>query len=228
MTMLTKKVPDYWKKFWMLRSGDWNKAYFKTIHHPHRDKLFGILKKLKFGSLLEIGCNSAPNLYRAKKEFPNVKLAGIDICEDAIKEAIKFLPEADLRVGMAERLPFDDESYDIVLSDAVMMYFDYYEIEQCLKEIKRVGKKYLLLCEPQIPENEMMGNYYGRDYEELLKDFGFEVLKVKNVLKKDWDSDELWSKYGKYILAEKKVCPQSRICPLKKEKCDKCNPTCYL
>jgi len=202
MTMLVKKAPDYWKKFWRFRKGNWNKAYFQTTGHPHRNKLFAILKELKFDSLLEIGCNSAPNLYRAKREFSNIELAGIDICEDAIEVAKKFLPEADLRIGMVERLPFEDKSYDIVLSDAVMLYLDYYEIEQCIKEVKRVGKKYLLLCEPQMPGNYMIGNYYGRNYKELLEDFGFKVLKVKNVLKKDWNSDELWNKYGKYILAE--------------------------
>jgi ubiquinone/menaquinone biosynthesis C-methylase UbiE len=191
----------FWKAFWIDRRENWIKSYAETKNHKHRDKIIKILKKWKFDSLLEVGCNAAPNLKRIEEEFPDVKLAGIDISEGSIETAKKLIPKAELYTGVAEKLPFADKSFDVILSDAVMFYLDYFEIEAAMKEIKRVGKKYLLMVELQQYGNKNIGSYFGRNYEELLKDFNFKDIKLVKMPKKDWDST-VWQEHGYYITAK--------------------------
>ena len=138
---------------------------------------------------------------RIKQSFPLVKVGGIDINEDSIEEAKKILPEAELIAGVAEVLPFPDKSYDVILTDATLIYLNWYEIERCIKEIKRVGRKYVLFVEFLTRTNALLENLYSRNYDELLKDFDFKDVKCQKMAKEDWD-DEFWQKYGYYITAK--------------------------
>ncbi|MFB2772500.1 class I SAM-dependent methyltransferase [Pelatocladus sp. BLCC-F211] len=85
-----------------------------------QDKL--ILHDLHFSAgeyLLEIGCGVGAVLGVLGKAFPGLNLAGVDLDSTQIEYARKHLsnlslPDADLRVADAKKLPWPDASFDHV------------------------------------------------------------------------------------------------------------------
>jgi ubiquinone/menaquinone biosynthesis C-methylase UbiE len=176
MLRIIEKLSERW--WWKTRRADWVKAYWKTRDHPHRDTLIEVLKKIEFKSVLEIGCNCAPNLERIKNEFKATKLAGIDINEQSIKTGRKMLPEADLRVADATNLPFKDKSFDLILTDAILIYIKPREIRQVISEMSRVGKKAIVMVEWLSNVEDKKFGHWRRDYTKLFE--STELTKINN------------------------------------------------
>ena len=63
--------------------------------------------------VLDVGCGTGENL-RVLAETFGCRVAGVDSSEAMLAEARRKVPHADLRHGVAERLPFAEESFDAV------------------------------------------------------------------------------------------------------------------
>ncbi|MBB3036857.1 class I SAM-dependent methyltransferase [Hoyosella altamirensis] len=93
-------------------------------------------------SVLEIGCGTGNLLLLAKKLHPSTEFTGIDPDPKALNRAEKKAARAHLDVrferGFAQRLPYDDDSFDRVLS-AFMLHHLPTEVKQdALAEVQRV------------------------------------------------------------------------------------------
>jgi len=87
-------------------------------------------------TLLDVGCAEGVEVNEFRKL--GLKADGIDAKENFIVNAQKKFPEANFVVGSAEKLPFVDQSYDIIFSINTLFYTD---IEKSLPEFCRVLKK---------------------------------------------------------------------------------------
>ena len=65
--------------------------------------------------ILDIGCGKGYLLYDFLKVIPNAQVFGIDISEYAIKNA-KDEVKPFIQVGNATKLPWDDNTFDLVVS----------------------------------------------------------------------------------------------------------------
>ena len=108
-----------------------------------RDDL--ILKGLNYQpgeSLLEIGCGAGAVLGILGKAFPNLKLAGIDLEPKQIEYAKNHLNnlnlDADLQVGDAIALPWNDDQFDHIYAIWFLEHLP--TPQQVLTEAKRVLK----------------------------------------------------------------------------------------
>jgi protein-L-isoaspartate(D-aspartate) O-methyltransferase len=89
--------------------------------------------------ILDVGCGKGYLLYEFTQVVPGVEVAGIDISAYGIensKEEIKPF----LWVGNAVSLPFEDDTFDFVVSITTLHNLYNYELYQAVKEIERVGK----------------------------------------------------------------------------------------
>ena len=88
--------------------------------------------------ILDVGCGKGYLLYEFTQVLPEATVAGIDISEYGIEHA-KDEIQSFLQVGNAVSLPFDDDSFDLVISINSLhnLYID--ELWQALQEIERVG-----------------------------------------------------------------------------------------
>ena len=95
--------------------------------------------------LLDIGCGKGFLLHELTRAVPGIEIAGLDISEYGIENA-KEEVKPFLRVGDAVELPYDDRSFDFVVSLGMLHNLYNYEIDRALKEIERVarGPKYLM------------------------------------------------------------------------------------
>jgi SAM-dependent methyltransferase len=88
--------------------------------------------------VLDLGCGGM-TLTQALKRYPNFEIVGIDLVFEILRRIAKVRePGIPLVAGDAEFLPFQTESFDIVIHNQVLHHFFHREI--ILKEIKRILK----------------------------------------------------------------------------------------
>ncbi len=90
--------------------------------------------------VLDVGCAKGFLLYELKKNLPDLKIEGIDISNYAIQNAKKEIKKY-LRVGNAIDLPYEDKSFDLVLSIVTLHNLKKDKLKKALSEISRVSKK---------------------------------------------------------------------------------------
>jgi ubiquinone/menaquinone biosynthesis C-methylase UbiE len=89
--------------------------------------------------ILDVGCGKGFLLHEFSQVVPGAEVAGIDISRYAIENA---KPEVQpfLQVAHAAELPFEDRSFDFVVSINTLHNLYNYELHAALKEIERVGR----------------------------------------------------------------------------------------
>lgn len=86
--------------------------------------------------LLDVGCGSGEMLRTAGAA--GMTVAGIDISENGIAQARERAPDADLRVGSAEELPFPDAHFDCIVAVGSLEHF--LDPSKAVREIRRVAR----------------------------------------------------------------------------------------
>lgn len=90
--------------------------------------------------VLDVGCGKAFLLYDLTQAVPGLQVAGIDISAYGIEHA-KEEVRPYLQVANANDLPFDDESFDLVISINTLHNLECFDLDRALREIERVGRR---------------------------------------------------------------------------------------
>lgn len=91
-------------------------------------------------AILDIGCAKGFMLYDFAQLMPKAELAGIDISEYAIANALDAVKPI-VQVGNAKSLPYPDRSFDLVVAVNTIHNLPYEECKQSLREIQRVSRR---------------------------------------------------------------------------------------
>lgn len=108
----------------------------------HTGKLRAILTFMNgenFQEILDVGCASGWFLSRLSQKYPQAECVGIDVYKPAIEYGQRYYPYLKLIVSDAHRIPFQNESFGVVICTEVLEHV--VEPEKVIKEIKRVLKK---------------------------------------------------------------------------------------
>lgn len=133
----------YWKKIWEERGKldtDDLKAldgFENTAADPKEiaDKIIAMLEIEKSDRVLEVGCGAG-----MIAQYLDCDYTGIDYSRPLVEKHIKLLNHRVL-VAEADRIPFEDRSFDKVFVFSVFHYFpDKAYAYKVLKEVKRVAK----------------------------------------------------------------------------------------
>lgn len=89
--------------------------------------------------ILDVGCGKGFLLYEFTQVLPGIEVAGIDISDYAIANA-KAEVRPRLAVGDASRLPWADDSFDLVYSINTLHNLRNFDLHAALAEIQRVGR----------------------------------------------------------------------------------------
>jgi ubiquinone/menaquinone biosynthesis C-methylase UbiE len=185
-----------------------------NLNHPHRQFLIERIGAFQpVSGVLEIGCGYGPNLYWLAKKFPKIEITGIDINHLAIEEGQKFLKQEGisniaLKAIKADNLDiFGDKTFDIVLTDALLMFIGPDKIKTVTSEMLRVARRALVFMEWHEANQQKDLNGSGlyhlgcwkRNYVNLLKQFGLEDrIRVTKIPRESWP-DEKWQQFGYLI-----------------------------
>jgi SAM-dependent methyltransferase len=192
-----------WRNRHLYRRG-WARGYLETLGHPHRAQIVEAVAAFQPESVLEIGCASGANLARLRQRLPHARLHGLDINAEAIRvgrEHFAHDREIELSIGHADQLAaFADQSQDVVISDAVLMFVAPDRIHRVLAEMIRVARKGLVLNEYHAA-GENRGHFDGGrwvyDLAALLRHLAPGRASIE-IHKSDF-AGGLWDRYGTLI-----------------------------
>lgn len=124
--------------------GDRNHGYGGFTYHPKfwQPVIPTIIENYQLdnsSSVLDVGCAKGFFLYDLKQTLPEVSIKGVDISEYAIENA-KIEVREYLQVASAIRLPFKDNSFDLVMSINTVHNLDREDCAVSLQEIERVAR----------------------------------------------------------------------------------------
>lgn len=83
---------------------------------------------------LDVGCGPGAALEEALKT--GAQVAGVDPSASMVERASKRVPDADVRVGSAEEIPFDDDTFTVAVN--VASFHHWADRESGLREMRRV------------------------------------------------------------------------------------------
>lgn len=89
--------------------------------------------------VLDLGCGTGSLLGRLYDRFPETSLVGLDPSAEMLSVARQKLPASvDFRLGNADGIPFEHESFDVLISTNAFHYFRH--PSQAIQEMIRVLK----------------------------------------------------------------------------------------
>ena len=130
-----------------------------NLNLPHRrwlaEYLTGLVAGYEHGRVLELGCSYGPNLRAIGERATNLDLVGIDLSSANIEVGIEQLQtqpslgrRIELEVGDASQpLRFPRDTFDIVFTDATLMYLNPLELRRAQGEMQRVSKRFIVTLE---------------------------------------------------------------------------------
>lgn len=149
--------------------GAYHWEWYKNNEH-YRSKVNQILKLVEEKSVLDVGAGDG-----LISSLLDIK--GIDNDEEGVRLARE--KGADVILGDAYQIPFEDESFDSVLMADVLEHLEF--PEKGLLEARRVLKKYLYITTPE--RSDKMSKFHYQEWthkelEELVERSGFKLVKL--------------------------------------------------
>ncbi|HCY76243.1 MAG TPA: hypothetical protein DHV28_10010 [Ignavibacteriales bacterium] len=136
-------------------------------------------------SVLDVGTGSG--LFAGAFAKRNIKIAGADLNPDMLETAKKYLPDTEFKVAVAEDLPFEDNSFDLVFMGVLLHEVN--DFTKALQEAKRVAVKQVSVLEWKYAVEDFGPPLEHRLSEEFLSQLsdkvGFskmEVVPLKNLM----------------------------------------------
>jgi ubiquinone/menaquinone biosynthesis C-methylase UbiE len=127
-------------------------------------------------SVLDVGCGKGFMLYDFFKIIPGIKLKGIDISDYAVENSMPDVKDF-ITVANAKNLPFEDNSFDVVISINTVHNLEPSDCAQALREIDRVSKK-----------NSFITVDAYRNEEEKNRMYAWNLTAKTIMSVKDWNS----------------------------------------
>lgn len=113
----------------------YNERYWTGVAQDFRDT-YGITAGTR---LLEIGCAKGFLLHDLRRAVPDLEPFGLDVSEYAIQNSMDDVRPRLVR-GIAERLPFPDQAFDVVLCINTIHNLPLDLCKQAVREIERVKR----------------------------------------------------------------------------------------
>lgn len=190
---------EQWQEY---ESPVWGIKYKKSLKIQKIIELIREIINLNFNGresikLIDVGCGDGYLLKEIARKLPEIDLFGIDLSENRVEMAKKFVPTAMLKTADAQDMPFEDQTFDIVVCSEV--------IEHCLDdtkvlaELSRISKpnSFLILTAPNFYTFESISrvligrriappSYHLREYSynqliRKIKGAGFKILKFQSI-----------------------------------------------
>lgn len=166
------------REYWTLRGGH---DYFREQEgQPDRCRRTSWLAErvasYRPGSVLEVGCGYGKQL-RALRLRLDAPLVGVDFSPSQLAVARGYLGGLDgigLALADGGRLPFPDESFDLVLTSAVILHNAPAVAEQIRREVLRVARRWAIHNE----DTDRTYNRYGYDTVAWYRDRGLRLLEA--------------------------------------------------
>lgn len=109
-----------------------------------------VMRKMKFKNVLDVGCGMGHAVLGFLKAGKQAR--GIESCDYLLETFLKPMVQMDIiEKGRMQQIPVKTEQFDLVMATDVLEHIPEEDIEQCLRELVRVSKKYIFATVSTVP-----------------------------------------------------------------------------
>jgi ubiquinone/menaquinone biosynthesis C-methylase UbiE len=150
----------------------------------HKVEMLKNVETNKPNRVLDLGCGDGTVVMFLEKEFPNFTINAIDISAESIALAKeKKLEKSTFEQFDGEKIPFENESFDVVIVASVLHHIEYKFHRQFLNEVKRVlkigGRLYIFEHNPANPITRYIVRtcVFDKDAKLLTASYAVDLLR---------------------------------------------------
>ena len=112
-------------RFWSLASPLYDLPFLqRLVYRPAQDEVVAEVRTQGAARVADIGCGTGILASRIAAELRPEKVYGVDMSDGMLEQAKARSGAVTWMKGPAERLPFDDDSLDAVVSTSAFHWFD--------------------------------------------------------------------------------------------------------
>jgi len=161
----------------------YNATVAKVLRKPETKIAKGIVEKMEKGTILDLGSGTGYLSIEIAKRLPNLQVYGIDLSRQMVKIArrhAKGVDNARFVFGNAARLPFKDDSIDLVISTGASHHWKTPRLvfDECHRVVK-IGKEAWVYdgC-PEVFSNPANRRKLNKEYGFLIGRLGYRVSSL--------------------------------------------------
>ena len=121
-------------------------------------RVYQLLAQTEARSVLDAGCGEGFVTRYLAQQNPALRLTGMDLSKEAIAYAQDHFGHlAHFRTGSLYKLPFSDNSFDLVVCSEVLEHLD--DTDRAVSELKRVARRHVLITVPREPYFKWLNDF---------------------------------------------------------------------
>jgi pseudaminic acid biosynthesis-associated methylase len=121
--------------------------YYGIGLKSHLFRQFLPVERLSSGKVLEVGSNIGMQLKILQTVNPALALFGLEPMEYALEKGRALNPDINFTQGTAFSIPFEDNTFDLVMTNGVLIHIHPTDLPKALSEIHRVSRRYIMVHE---------------------------------------------------------------------------------
>lgn len=128
--------------------------------HAFHERIAEWVERVAPASILDAGCGEGFATAFLAERMPTARIEGVDVSAGAVAYAqAHFGERVAFRTGSVYALPYEDDSFDLVLCSEVLEHLD--RPDDAVKELARVARRHVLMTVPLEPYFDAL-NRVGR------------------------------------------------------------------
>ena len=178
----------------------WSRSRFgKPVYDLWLDDYKSDLDKFKNTKFLDLGCgNGADTLYLVERGY---KVISVDYSKEAVNNINSNIKGGEGKIlDMNEKFFFDDNSFNIIIADICLHFFNEEKTKHIMREIKRIlNKGGILLARVSSINDKNYGAGSGFEIENQYYDHGSYAQRFFD----EADLNKFFGIIGKFTFVEK-------------------------
>jgi ubiquinone/menaquinone biosynthesis C-methylase UbiE len=171
----------------------YNATVAKVLRKPETKIASDVVAKMRTGTVLDLGSGTGYLTVRIAGRAPSLRVYGIDLSRQMVKIArrhAKGVDNARFVFGNAARLPFNDNSIDLVISTGASHHWKTPRLvfDECHRVLKTGGEAWIYDGCPEIFSDPANRRKLNKEYGFLIGRLGYRVSTLHGFSREEYQS----------------------------------------
>ena len=171
----------------------YNATVAKVLRKPEAKIADDIVRKVKVGTIVDLGSGPGFLSTQIATKSPSLQVCGIDLNRQMVKIAqrrARGTEHAQFVFGNAAKLPFKDNSLDLVVSTGVFHHLKMPRLvfEECYRVLKASGEAWIYDGCPEVFKTPADRKKLNQEYGFLVSHFGRTVSAIHGFAREEYQT----------------------------------------
>ena len=171
----------------------YNATVAKVLRKPETKIVSDVVAKMRTGTVLDLGSGTGYLTVRIAGRAPSLRVYGIDLSRQMVKIAgrrARGVDNAQFVFGNAARLPFNDNSIDLVISTGASHHWKTPRLvfDECYRVLKTGGEAWIYDGCPEVFSDPANRRKLNKEYGFLIGRLGYRVSTLHGFSREEYQS----------------------------------------